>query len=419
MNIIVRQARIIDPASSFHQQKADIVIENGFVTQIGNVTISGHKEIDIDGLCISPGWLDVFAHFCDPGFEHRETLETGTAAAAAGGYTDVMVLPNTAPVIHNKSGVEYLVQRSKSLTVNLHPIGAVTKNAEGKELSEMYDMHASGAVAFSDGLNSIQAAGIVLKALQYIKAIDKTLIQLPDSKSISANGLMNEGIVATQLGLPGNPSIAEELMVSRDIELVKYTSSKLHITGVSTVRSVALIAAAKQAGIAVTCSVTPQHLFFIDADVEGYDTNLKLTPPLRTAVDREALREGVRNGIIDCIASHHQPWDTDHKIVEFENAAFGVTSLQTSFAAVATCMPELSIERLVELFSSAPRKIFGLTQPKLAIGEPAAFTIFLPAQKWQLTKHYSRSGNTPFTGKHLSAKPLGIINGHGLFLNEQ
>ncbi len=419
MNIIVRQARIIDPASSFHQQKADILIENGFVTEIGEVPLSADKEINVDGLCISPGWLDVFAHFCDPGFEYRETLETGTAAAASGGYTDVMLLPNTAPVVHNKSGVEYLVQRSKSLTVNLHPIGAVTKNAEGKELSEMYDMHASGAVAFSDGLNSIQPAGIVLKALQYIKAIDKTLIQLPDSKSISANGLMNEGIVATQMGLPGNASIAEELMVSRDIELVKYTGSKLHITGVSTARSVALIAAAKQSGIAVTCSVTPQHLFFIDADVEGYDTNLKLTPPLRTEADREALREGVRNGIIDCIASHHQPWDADHKIVEFENAAFGVTSLQTAFAAVATCMPELSIDKLVELFSAAPRKIFGLPQPKLAIGERAAFTLFLPEHKWQLSKHYSRSGNTPFIGKHFSAKPLGIINGHGLFLNEQ
>jgi dihydroorotase len=418
MDILVRQARIIDPSSPFHQQTTNIFIQNGIVTEIGAVDRAADREIAVEGLCLSPGWTDIFSNFCDPGYESRETLASGARAAAAGGYTDVMVLPNTAPVLHNKSGIEYIVQRSASLPVSIHPVGAITKNTEGKELAEMYDMHRSGAVAFSDGTCTVQSAGLLTKALQYIKAINKTIIQLPDDRSVSASGLMNEGIVSTQLGLPGKPAMAEELMISRDIELAKYSGSRLHITGLSTARGLQLVKDAKAAGIAVTCSVTPHHLSFTDDDLVGYDTNLKLNPPVRTKSDRDALRQGLLDGNIDCIAAHHLPHDQDHKVVEFEYAQYGATSLETCFAAVRTAVPHLSLEQLVALFSTSPRKIFDLPQATVAVGAAARFSLFLPDAHWQPRVSQSRSKNTPFTGRGLTGKPLGIINQDKVFLSE-
>jgi dihydroorotase len=418
MDILLRQVRIIDPSSPFHQQKVDLLIQNGFISQIGSIEAKADKEIVIAGLCVSPGWTDVFAHFCDPGFEFRETLETGSAAAASGGYTDVMILPNTAPVLHNKSGIEYIVQKSKSLAANIYPIAAITKNAEGKELAEMYDMHASGAIAFSDGACTLQSSGILLKALQYIKAIDKTIIQIPDDKAISVPGLMNEGIISTQLGLPGKPAIAEELMIQRDIELAKYTGSKIHITGISTAKSIELIKQAKAEGIAVTCSVTPYHLFFSDKDLEQYDTNLKVNPPLRTQEDVAALKNAVLDGTVDCIATHHLPHDTDHKVVEFEYAGYGMLGLETAFGVIRTCLPELSIEKLVELLSFNPRKIFDLPSVSIKENEKASLSLFLPDDTWTVGDLHSKSKNSPFPGKELTGKPMGIINKDNLFLNE-
>lgn len=420
MDFLIRQAKIIDPSSPFHLQQADIFIQNGFIRSIAlNLDIKTERVIAADGLTVSPGWLDVFSHFPDPGFEYKESLQTGADAAAAGGYTDVLLIPNSAPVIHNKSAVEYVVQRSKGLAVNLHPIGAVTKNAEGKELAEMYDMHQSGAVAFGDGVCSIQSSGILLKALQYLKAIDKVLIQLPDDKSISATGLMNEGIVSTQLGLPGKPSLAEELMIARDIELAKYTDSKIHFTGISTAKSVEFIQQAKEEGIKVSCSVTPYHLFFCDEDLVGYDTNLKLNPSLRTASDRDALRIAVSNGIIDCISSHHFPHEKDSKIVEFEYAQYGMIGLETAFAVVSTMLPELSLEKLITLFSTAPRKIFDLPSASVKENEVASLTLFTN-DKWVVNSGdiKSKSSNTPFVGKELRGRPLGIINKDKVFLKE-
>ena len=293
MNILIKQACIVDPTSSFNEQITDIFIEDGIIKQVGNkLSVSADKEINIEGLYVSPGWMDIFSNFADPGYEFKETLETGAQSAAAGGYTDVIVIPNTNPVIHNKANIEYIIQKSRSLPVNIYPAGAITKNAEGKELAEMFDMQISGAIAFTDGVNSIQSSGLLLKALQYVKAFDGIVIQLPDDKTISPQGLMNEGIISTQLGLPGKPSMAEELVIARDIKLTRYAESRIHFTGVSTKRSLEYIQRGRQ-NSSVTCSVTPYHLFFCDEDMQDYDTNLKVDPPLRSREDRDALRKAV------------------------------------------------------------------------------------------------------------------------------
>jgi dihydroorotase len=420
MNILLRQATIIDPSSPFHLQIADIFIVNGVYQQIEtSISTTADQTVDMAGAYLSPGWVEIFTNACDPGFEFKETIESATQAAALGGYTDIMVLPNTLPVVHAKAGVQYLVQKGKLSPVHVHPIGAITKNTEGKELTEMYDMASSGALAFSDGTKSIQDSGLLLKALQYVKAINKTIIQLPDDKSINPHGLMNEGIVSTQLGLPGKPSIAEELMIARDIELVKYTGSKLHITGISSKKSVELIRQAKAENLPITCSVTPFHLCFIDGDLSQYDTNLKVNPPLRTEADRKALLEAVLDGTIDCIASHHLPEDIDHKITEFEYAGYGMIGLQTAFSVVQQALPQLSPEKLVSLFAIQPRQIFGLEEASIQVGQPVQCSLFSLDQEWVFEKdnNRSKSANSPFFGARFKAKPLGIINKGSLLLN--
>jgi len=420
MTILIKQARIIDSNSPFNGQTADIFIENGIIAQIAtSIPKKADQEILVEGLCVSPGWVDVFANFADPGFEFKETLETGAAAAAAGGFTDVFVIPNTNPVIHNKAGVEYLVQKGKSLTVNIHPIGAITRNVEGKELAEMYDMKNSGAVAFSDGINSVQSAGLLVKALQYVKAFDGILIQIPDDKSINPQGLMNEGIISTQLGLPGKPAMAEELIVARDIKLARYADSKIHFTAVSTKKSLEYIKRGKDSGALVSCSVTPYHLFFSDGDLERYDTNLKVNPPLRSSEHVDALKNAVADGTIDCIATHHLPHEYDSKVMEFEYAKFGMIGLETAYAVLTSSVPEVSVDKWVELLSTNPRKLFGLDAATIKEGDKAALTLFQPTKKWAVTEESlkSKSKNTPFLGKELTGKVTGIINENSISIS--
>ena len=419
MKILIKQARVVDPSSPINGQTLDIFIDNGTIAQISKkINTKADQEVSMDGLCVSPGWMDVFANFADPGYEFKETLESGAAAAAAGGYTDVMIIPNTNPCLHNKAAVEYVVQKANTLPVGIYPIGAVTKNTEGKELAEMYDMRASGAIAFSDGINSIQSAGLLVKALQYVKAFNGIVIQVPDDKSINPHGLMNEGIVSTQLGLPGKPSMAEELIVARDIKLTRYAVSKLHFTGVSTPKSLEYIKRGKESGAAISCSVTPYHIFFHDGDMKDYDTNLKVNPPVRDKASQDALKKSILDGTIDCIASHHLPHEYDSKVLEFEYAKNGMIGLETAFAVLNTAMPGTNPETWVKLLAIQPRRLFGAEEIVIKEGGKAVLTMFDPSRKWTVTEKdiRSRSKNSPFIGKELTGKVAGIINKNKLVL---
>jgi dihydroorotase len=417
MKVLIKRARVFSPSSPFHGKSQDILIENGIISEIETeINTAADKTIEIDDLHISGGWMDCFANFCDPGQEFKETLESGSTAAAAGGFTEIMLIPNTQPAVYNKSQVEYLVQKSKGLPVQIFPIGAVTKNAEGKELSEMYDMYNTGAKAFSDGLNPVQSSGILQKALEYILAIDATIIQLPDDKSIGSGGLMNEGGISTKLGLPGKPALSEELMIARDIELVRYTGSKIHFTGVSTKKSVELISNAKKEKLDVSCSVTPYHLFFCEDDLQSYDTNLKVNPPLRTKKDRDALRKGIKSGTVDFIASHHQPQDWDHKICEFEYAKNGMEGLESMFGAARIC--GIITEDFLKMQTENIRSIFNIPIPSINNNEKANITLFSPDDEYVFEEKdiFSKCRNNAFVGKRLKGKVIGIINGDKLFL---
>lgn len=411
MKILLKQVLIADPNSHYNNSVKDILIIDGTIAAIADDLDDADEVIRLEDAVVSPGWVDVFAHLCDPGLEYRETIETGAAAAVAGGYTRVFSLPNTNPIVDNKTQTKYIVQKSVSTPIYVQPLGAVTKNTEGKELAEMYDMFSSGAVAFSDGINPVQSAGLMVKALQYVKAFDGVVIQVPIDKSIGQFGLMHEGIISTQLGLPGIPAMAEELMIARDIKLARYADSKLHFTGVTTPKSLEYIKRAKDAGLNVTCSVTPYHLFFCDEDLKDYDTNLKVNPPLRSRADMLALREAVKNGLVDCIASHHIPQDWDNKTCEFEYAKNGMIGLQTAYMAVQTVMPELSATNIATLFGVNARKIFGLPDATIREGSVAELSIFNAKEKNVFTKEQikSKSFNSAFINKLLVGKVFGLF----------
>lgn len=420
MKILLKQVEIADTASPHNGLVKNILINGGIIEKIADDIAEADEIINCTNTSVSPGWVDVFSHFCDPGLEYKETLETGAEAAAAGGYTQVFTLPNTNPVIHNKSLTEYIVNKAKALPVTIHPLGAITKACDGNELAEMYDMFASGAIAFTDGTNAVQSAGLMVKALQYVKAFDGVIIQVPVDKSIGSFGLMHEGIVSTRLGLPGIPAMAEELMVARDIKLARYADSKLHFTGVTSAKSLEYIKRAKDAGLQVTCSVTPYHLFFCDEDLQGYDTNLKVNPPLRSRTDMLALREAVQNGLVDCIASHHLPQEWDSKTCEFEYAKNGMIGLQTCFAAVQTILPQLNANDIAALFSLNARKIFNLSPATIKEGGIAELTLFNQDEENIFIKEQinSKSHNSAFINQKLTGKVIGIFSKGNLVLNK-
>jgi dihydroorotase len=421
MKLLIKKACITDPLSSHHGTVQDIFIENGIIQDISPVISGKHDQI-VDGtqLQVSPGWVDIFSNFADPGYEYKETLESGSAAAAAGGYTDVFLIPDTQPVTDNKSQVEFIQHRSGSLPVTIHAIGAITKNLDGKHLAEMYDMRNSGAVAFSDGLHPVQSSGVLVKALQYVKAFRGVVIQIPDDTSISPSGLIHEGIISTQLGLPGKPMMSEELIIARDIKLARYTGSRIHFTGVTSPKSLDYIRRGKESGVDITCSVTPYHLFFSDESLVDYDTNLKVYPPLRPQSVISQLKQAVLDGTIDCVASHHLPHEYDSKILEFENAKYGMTGLETAYAVIQTLFPDLNSEKIYALFGGNARKIFNLPAYTIEKGNPCSLTLFNATRKWtfDLSKTASKSKNSPFNGKTFTGRVIGTITKGNLHLTQ-
>lgn len=420
MKILLKNVLIADRDSPYNNSINDILITDGIIQAIDKHILEATDIIvDTPKNIVSLGWVDCFANFNDPGFEFNETIESGCNTALAGGFTNVFILPNTQPTIHSKSQVEYIVQKAKQYPINIYALGSLTKNTEGKELAEMYDMYKSGSIAFTDGLNPIQSPGILLKAMQYVKAFDGIVIQMPIDKSIGSGGLMNEGIISTQLGLPGLPAIAEEIMIKRDIDILRYTQSKLHITGISTAKSVQLINEAKQAGMQISCSVTPYHLFYCDEDLNNYETNLKVNPPLRSKADMLALRQAVLNNEIDCIATHHLPYSNDYKVCEFENAQNGMLGLQTAFAVANTILPEIEISNLVNLFCYNAINIFNLPKNTINIGSNANLTIFTRNSTTTLNKenNKSKSSNSPFLNKELQGKVVGVISKNNFYKN--
>jgi len=420
MTILLRQVKIADQHSPYNGQVKDILLQDAELVSIqDHFDGKADQIVDIPGTIVSTGWVDPFTHFCDPGYEHRETLKSGASAAQAGGFTSVFVVPNTQPVIDNKTQINYIVQQQQALPIQILPIGALSKKIEGKDLAEMIDMHQAGAVALSDGLYPVQSNLLFLKALQYVKTFDGVVIQMPIDKSMGSIGLMNEGITSTQIGLPGIPAIAEELMIARDIELLKYTNSKLHITGVSTAKGIALIEAAKKEGLAITCSVTPYHLYFNETDLNTYDTLLKVYPPLRTKTDQAALQDAVERGVVDCISSHHQPQDLDGKTIEFEYAKAGIACIETTYATINHLFPKLKDEAIANLLSNHARQIFNLGSSTIKEGQKIELTLFNRDQTSSISKaaSKSKSANNPFWDKALKGTVLGTYAKGQLHLN--
>jgi len=411
MTILIKQATLLSPNSKHHRKKRDLLIKNGRIEEIAaSLSVKASKTIEVKGLYVSAGWKDIFADFCDPGLEYKEDLHSGIEVAKAGGFTGVCLIPNTEPTISSKSQVDYISKQSMHSGVDLIPIGAVSKNIAGEQLAEMYDMYHTGAKVFSDGKKSIQSAGLLLKALQYLKTIGGTLIQLPDTKSISANGLMNEGKTSTALGMPGIPDIAEHIQIQRDITLCEYAESRIHFTGISTKKSVELIQAAKKKGIQVSCSVSPYHLLYSDEDLNSYDSNFKIFPPLRTERERKYLIKALKEGKIDGIASHHTPQDIDAKKVEFAYAQEGLISLQYILPMLLEA--GLTAEEIARATQRAFKNITGI-ENTLEEGAKADLTLFSIKDTTIISKdsNKSKSKNTPLLGEKMNGKIIGTILG--------
>lgn len=421
MEIIIRSARIIDTGSPFNNQVKDILISNGRIKKIGSKlqNTSKAKEVKADNLHVSLGWWDLNTFLADPGFEQRETIETGCAAAAFGGFTHICCMPNTHPITQTKAQVEYVLQKSANQIVSVHPLGAVSENTEGKDLAEMYDMHKAGAIAFSDGLKPSPNAGMVERALLYVKAFNGLIMNHPEEKSISKNGVMNEGITSTRLGLPGAPALAEELAVNRDLYILEYTAGKLHLLDISLKRNVDLIRGAKKKGLRVSASVNAYNLVLDETAVAGYNTNCKVNPHLRAKEDITALIKGIADGTIDTITSAHLPYDEEGKKMEFDKADFGMIGLETCFAAANTALHgKVELEKTIAALANNPRRVLGI-DGKIEEGAPADLTLFNPELKWTFAESdiQSKSKNTPFVGYNFTGKALGVINKGKLQLN--
>jgi dihydroorotase len=411
--VLITGGRVIDPSRGI-DQFLDVLLRDGIVAAVDEriAPPKGAEVVDASGLVVAPGFVDLHTHLREPGYEYKETIATGTAAAAAGGYTTVCAMANTDPVIDDAPSAAFVVRRARETgRVRVYPIGALSKGLKGVELAEIGSMKAEGIVAVSDDGNPVVNGNLMRRALEYASMFNLPVVVHEEDPSLVAGGVMNEGWAATRLGLAGWPAVAESSMVARDVQLAALTGARLHVAHVSTAGSLAAIRQARASGVKVTCEVTPHHLTLVDEEVvrSGYDTRFKMNPPLRSEEDRRALVEGLLDGTVDCIATDHAPHHADEKALEFADAPFGVTGLETALpvlvdAFVATKV--LSLARLVELLSTAPARVFSLAAGSLAPGAAADVVLFSATRPTQISVDFfrSRSSNSPWIGATLRGR---------------
>ena len=421
MNLLIKSAKIIDSNSKHHNKIMDVFIKNGKIEKISKSiksckeSVASGKEIEFaaNNLHLSPGWFDLHANFSEPGNEQKETLESGSNAAKKGGFTGVMIMPNTTPSLDNKGMIKYILNASKGNIVDLLPAGNLTKNQEGNDIVEMHDMNKAGCLAFTDDKHSIKRNEVLKIAMLYSKDCNALIMNYPNENSIANDGYMHEGNVSTKLGLKGIPALAEEMMVDRDISICEYTNSRFHLSYLSTKKSAEKVKKAKAKGLNITADVVLHNLFLTDEAVNNFDTRYKVMPPLRTAKDNKALIKALKDGTIDIITTDHSPQDEEHKKIEFDNAADGIIGLESAFGLLGKhLLPHLELTQLIEKIAINPRKILGINQATLTEGNTANITLFNPDLEWEFTKGdiKSKSNNTPFVGEKLKGKALAIFN---------
>lgn len=414
MTVLIKNGIVIDPANNINAAK-DILIIKGIIKSIeppGKLNTNNLDNpliIDAKGCIVCPGLIDMHVHFREPGFEYKETIESGCQSAVAGGFTSVAVMPNTNPVNDNRSVTELILSLAKSKGgIKVHPIGAITQGLAGKRLSEMADLRDAGAIAFSDDGCPVMNNELMRRAFEYSKMFNLPLIQHSEMLDLTEGGCMNEGVVSTELGLKGMPTEAEDIMVYRDIALLEKTGGRLHVAHISSGNSVDLVRHAKAKGLPVTCEVAPHHFTLTDEAVRGYDTNTKMSPPLRSTKDIEKIKEGLKDGTIDIIATDHAPHDIIDKQVEYQNACFGIVGLETALPLTLKLVDEkiLSMSDAIRKLTATPAQIFNLDAGNLSIGSEADVLIFNPDIKYSIdvSKFHSKSKNSPFDGWKVKGK---------------
>ena len=410
MKLIIRDAKIIDSKSPFHNKTVDILIVDGFIKKMGTLLPNPDKadEIQLDNLHVSQGWFDSSVSLGEPGYEDRETITNGLTVAAKSGFTAIALQPNSFPSIDNQSQVNFVLNKALGFATQLYPIGALSKESAGKDMAELYDMKKAGAVAFGDYNKSLENANLLKIALQYVQDFDGLILAFSQDENIKGNGVANEGILSTRLGLKGIPNLAEELQVARNLFLLEYTGGKLHIPTISTEKSVQLIKAAKADGLNVSCSVAVHHLILTDEKLEGFDTRYKVAPPLRTDADRKALLTGIKEGTIDMITSDHNPMDIEHKKMEFDGAKNGTIGMESAFGALMTVLP---LETIIDKLTTGKSR-FGIDIQIINEGSKANITLFDPEPKSIFTKSsiLSKSKNSAFLETEIKGKVYGIVN---------
>jgi dihydroorotase len=411
MKILIKNAKVIDANSSFNSKTIDLLIVDGSIQKVeSNISDKEALLIESKNLCVSCGWVDLKANFCDPGMENKETIEIGLDTAAAGGYTHICTLPSTEPVVDGKALVDYQLRKAEDHTLQIHPIASITKKMKGEELSEMFDLYQSGVRLFSDDLNTVDS-GIMQRALLYSRDFNAKIIAFCRDSSISVNGMVNEGLTSLNTGLKADPEIGEIIQVERNLRLLEYSGGALHLTGLSSEESVNLVRQAKKKGMNVTADVNVMNLCFTETEVLEFDTMMKVLPVLRTTKDQNALWKGIEDGTIDAIASDHRPMNQEDKELEFDNANFGASQLQTVFGALNSHSPK-NLENIINCLSNKAREIAAIEKHPIEIGNKADLTLFDPHIEWSLDESnlISEYPYNPFFGKKIKGKIIGVIN---------